>query len=518
MSSEDYGLSTVREVLLDAPPGALDGDLDTDVPSLVVELGQDVPGRLRTIDLAEPVETPDRIPATAFYSRLGRLLTLLDAICILVAVGLVVPWANPAWSSVWEVCLVLTAIALGWTAVFRGHGMHTPQLASGAEEFRKVLSSASVGALLTGFLLAGSTAISGRAIAAVWGLAIVLEMGTRRVARWRVAKLRKDGRLLFRTVIVGTNKEAGALSMMLHHPELGYEPVGFVAAESPASSPNGLSVVGHIKHLHDLLWEHDIECIFVASSAVAPKDMLKVTQAARQGGADVRISANIPDLFFSRLAVQSMGDVTSLALRPVQLSGGQALVKRVLDVVVASIVLVLSLPVWAAIAVAIRRGSPGPVFFKQPRVTKGGNVFTMLKFRTMVEAADQITEEAEMDRTEAFFKVDDDPRLTSTGKFLRRFSLDELPQLINVIRGEMSIVGPRPLPAEQVAANLELLEPRHEVRAGMTGWWQTNGRSHLGPLDSVRLDLFYIENWSLALDLYILLKTVGAVWSGRGAY
>ncbi len=120
--------------------------------------------------------------------------------------------------------------------------------------------------------------------------------------------------------------------------------------------------------------------------------------------------------------------------------------------------------------------------------------------------------------TGPIFKIHDDPRMTPLGRWRRKTSIDELPQLLNVLRGEMSIVGPRPLPAEQVAANLELLAPRHEVRAGMTGWWQTNGRSEVDADEALRLDLFYIENWSLALDLYILLKTIGAVSSGRGAY
>jgi lipopolysaccharide/colanic/teichoic acid biosynthesis glycosyltransferase len=165
------------------------------------------------------------------------------------------------------------------------------------------------------------------------------------------------------------------------------------------------------------------------------------------------------------------------------------------------------------IAVAIRLDSRGPVFFHQERVTKDGRIFRMHKFRSMRTDVD-----AALDTTRPFFKLQSDPRLTRVGAFLRRFSLDELPQFWNVITGEMSIVGPRPLPADQVAANPELLSPRHVVSAGVTGWWQTNGRSGVTPEEALRLDLFYIENWSLTLDMYVVLKTFGAVVGRQGAY
>jgi lipopolysaccharide/colanic/teichoic acid biosynthesis glycosyltransferase len=137
----------------------------------------------------------------------------------------------------------------------------------------------------------------------------------------------------------------------------------------------------------------------------------------------------------------------------------------------------------------------------------------MLKFRTMIVYAD-----SPVDTSAPFFKLQSDPRLTRVGAALRRVSLDEMPQLWNVLRGDMSLVGPRPLPADQVAAHLEVLRPRHEVPAGLTGWWQINGRSDVTPGEAIRLDQFYIENWSLSLDLYIVLKTFGAVVSQRGAY
>jgi exopolysaccharide biosynthesis polyprenyl glycosylphosphotransferase len=251
----------------------------------------------------------------------------------------------------------------------------------------------------------------------------------------------------------------------------------------------------------------------VASTSVSAEDIFEVTQVARQERTEVRLSANLAQTLTSRLTLQKVGGAIALSIRPVRLTRTQVAMKRAFDVVTASAALVVSLPLWAAIAIAIRLSSHGPVLFRQERVTKGGRVFQMLKFRSM-----RLDVDSPADTSAPFFKLQSDPRLTPVGKILRRLSLDELPQFWNVLKGEMSLVGPRPLPADQVAANLELLSPRHEVPAGVTGWWQINGRSGLTPEEAIHLDQFYIENWSLPLDLYILLKTFGAVLGQKGAH
>ena len=270
---------------------------------------------------------------------------------------------------------------------------------------------------------------------------------------------------------------------------------------------------GGIDELDRLVHEQDVDCLFVASTGISLEEMSSVSQTARRAGIEVRVLANLPQTLTSRLSLLKVGPAIALALKPVRLSGRQAAMKRAFDLVVASAALILTAPLWVVIAVAIRLDSRGPVFFSQERVTKDGRIFRMHKFRSMRTGAD-----AALDTTRPFFKLQSDPRLTRSGAFLRRFSLDELPQFWNVITGDMSIVGPRPLPADQVAANPELLSPRHVVPAGVTGWWQTNGRSRVTPEEALRLDLFYIENWSLALDLYVVLKTFGAVLGRQGAY
>jgi lipopolysaccharide/colanic/teichoic acid biosynthesis glycosyltransferase len=207
-------------------------------------------------------------------------------------------------------------------------------------------------------------------------------------------------------------------------------------------------------------------------------------------------------------------------LRPPVFAGVDWAVKRTFDLVVATVVLVVGFPLWLLIALAIKLDSRGPVLYHDLRVGLGERDFGMLKFRTMLSGAEHLQDrlETQNEASGALFKMRDDPRVTRVGRVLRRFSLDEVPQVLNVLRGEMSLVGPRPLPLR----DFELLEPwhrkRYHVLPGMTGLWQISGRSALSFDDLVRLDFYYLENWSIWLDVTILLKTVPAVFAQEGAY
>jgi exopolysaccharide biosynthesis polyprenyl glycosylphosphotransferase len=202
------------------------------------------------------------------------------------------------------------------------------------------------------------------------------------------------------------------------------------------------------------------------------------------------------------------------------LTGSQALAKRAFDLVLSVVGLLGLSPILLGTAIAVRISSRGPALYRQRRIGQRGRPFTMLKFRTMERDADTQVEELRLMHgvADVMFKLPDDPRVTSIGRFLRRFSLDELPQLFNVLRGEMSLVGPRPPLPEEVAVYEDWQFDRLEVRPGITGLWQASGRSELSFEECVRLDLFYIENWSLAYDLYIIMKTIPALFSRRGAY
>jgi exopolysaccharide biosynthesis polyprenyl glycosylphosphotransferase len=455
------------------------------------------------------------------YRRIAAALAVTDVACVLTALLLArVLRFDLARLTPEYVVAILVGVGL-WVPVFHAYGLYAVRHLSASEEFRRTIGAASIGALLVVLTSYWShSELSRQWVALTWAFAVIFELVARRLWRFHVWRLRSDGRLALRTLIVGSNQEAGSLSTALATPRLGFDALGYVSTGEPAGhSPNGLRALGGVDDLAQLIRLNSVDCVFVASSAVSPADTLKVVQAARQTGAEVRVSANLPQILASRLSVQPVGrDVMAISLKPVRLSGTQSLVKRAFDLTVALLVSFVSLPLLAGIALAIKLTSRGPVLFRQQRVTKGGVAFTVYKFRTMLQNGDSLLGDRLADVSSPFFKVEDDPRLTMVGKFLRKLSLDELPQLLNVIKGDMSLVGPRPLPVDQVAANLELLGPRHEVPAGVTGWWQVNGRSDLSPEEALRLDLFYIENWSLAYDLFIIAKTVPVLLSSRGAY
>jgi exopolysaccharide biosynthesis polyprenyl glycosylphosphotransferase len=413
--------------------------------------------------------------------------------------------------------LAVVAVApLLWVIVFRAFNLYTPQHLSPSDEFRGIIGATSLGIVLVVMASYWSKSSFPRAwLGLSWLLALLLELATRRGWESYRLRLKRHGKLTLRTLIVGTTGEATRLAEILKDAASGFTPIGYVGTVDPPVPATGLAVVGDIGDLRRLVREHDADCFFVASASASADDLLQVTQVARQERTEVRISANLSQTLTSpsRLTVQKVGGAIALSVRTVRLTRTQVALKRTFDLVLASTALAISLPLWAAIAIVVRLSSPGPVFFHQERVTKAGQVFRMHKFRTMTVNVD-----SPVDTSAPFFKLPSDPRLTPVGRLLRRLSLDELPQFWNVLKGEMSFVGPRPLPADQVAANLELLSPRHEVPAGMTGWWQINGRSGVSPEEAIHLDRFYIENWSLALDLYIVLKTFGAVLGGRGAH
>jgi exopolysaccharide biosynthesis polyprenyl glycosylphosphotransferase len=448
------------------------------------------------------------------YRAIAISLAFSDAACIvaaLIAIYQIRYSTRPMPAR--ELAVVVVAPML-WVAAFRAFNLYSPQHLSSSEEFRGIIGASSLGIVLVVMASYWSKSAFPRAwLGLSWLLALLLEFVTRRGWETYRLRLKRDGRLALRTLIVGVKGEAARLAEILKDPTSGFTPLGYVGTIDPSAPANGLAVLGDLGDLRQLVREHDADCFFVASTSVSAEDILQVTQIARQERTEVRVSANLSQTLTSRLTLQKVGGAIALSIRPVRLTRTQLAMKRAFDVVLALAALVVTLPLWAVIAITIRLSSQGPVFFHQERVTRGGRTFRMHKFRTMKVDAD-----SPVDTSAPFFKLHSDPRLTSAGRVLRRLSLDELPQFWNVLKGEMSLVGPRPLPADQVAANLELLSPRHEVPAGMTGWWQINGRSELTPEEAIHLDQFYIENWSLSLDLFVLLKTFGAVLCQRGAH
>jgi exopolysaccharide biosynthesis polyprenyl glycosylphosphotransferase len=260
--------------------------------------------------------------------------------------------------------------------------------------------------------------------------------------------------------------------------------------------------------------------LIVADAGLGEQELLEIVEAAHKLAVRVRVAPRTTELLLERGEYVPGQAVPLYELRPPIFAGADWALKRTFDVVLAAVIVVVAMPVWLLIAAVIKLDSRGPVLYADPRVGLGEREFRMLKFRTMVKGAarDQQALESANEAGGALFKIRDDPRLTRVGRGLRRFSVDEIPNVLNVLRGEMSLVGPRPLPVR----DHNRLEPWHRRRSnvlpGMTGLWQIAGRSNLPFDDLVRLDFYYLENWSVWLDVTILVKTLPAVIGRRGAY
>jgi exopolysaccharide biosynthesis polyprenyl glycosylphosphotransferase len=456
--------------------------------------------------------------ALAGLRRMSALLVGLDVLTILIALASV-QLAGAGSLGSRDFLLVAAVAPVVWVGIFHSFGLYGLHHLSAPEEFRRVISATTLGVLV---IIVGGVwwqhALDRPSLGLAWLVGLFAELGVRRAVRWRIGKGRADGSLALRTVIVGTNVEAESIADALSLPVRGFVPVGFVATAAANGHRLPLPVLGTIEQLSDVIRRTSAECVFVASTAVSSLDVYEVSRCCRRADAEMRVSANAGEILTSRVSVHQVRDLMVFAVRSARLTRTQALLKRSFDVVIASAGLAVTLPVMAVVALAVRATSSGAVLFRQERITKDGRRFTVYKFRTMLVDSERRLGAEVFDLTQPFFKVRRDPRLTRIGGLLRSWSLDELPQLWNVVRGDMSLVGPRPLAADQVEANRDLLDARHEVRAGLTGWWQINGRSEVDVAQALKMDLFYIENWSLALDLYVLLKTVGVVLARKGAY
>jgi len=294
----------------------------------------------------------------------------------------------------------------------------------------------------------------------------------------------------------------------------------FVGALAPDSDGVDLPLLGDVQDLPAILESERVDELIVTDTDFRDRELLEIVSHAHRKGVQVRIAPKATELLTQRAEFVPGQGVPLFELRPPAFVGIDWFVKRGFDLVVSGLVLLVGLPLWLGIAAAVKLSTHGPVFFRDRRPGLGEREFGMLKFRTMyVDAAGRQDElEASNEADGPLFKIREDPRVTPVGAFLRRFSLDEIPQLWNVLRGEMSLVGPRPLPTRDYEQLGGWHRKRYLVLPGVTGLWQISGRSNLGFDDLVRLDFYYLENWSIWLDISVLVKTIPAVLSGRGAY
>ena len=321
-----------------------------------------------------------------------------------------------------------------------------------------------------------------------------------------------------RVILVGAGESLVRLRASLESARSGltYEFVGVVA---PDAVP-GFQLLGARPQLAEVLDEVKPDELILTEADFDERAVLAVVEQAHRQGIKVRLAPDTTELLVQRGEYVPGQGAPLFELRPPVLTGWDWAVKRGFDLVVSVLVVVIGLPLWALVAVAIKLDSRGPVLFVDRRIGVGEREFGMLKFRTMVAEAPELQPklEPENEAEGALFKIREDPRVTRVGRFLRRFSLDEIPQVVNVVKGEMSLVGPRPLPLRDYQLLEDWHRRRYAVLPGMTGLWQISGRSGLSFDDLVRLDFTYIENWSIWLDISIIVKTIPAVITRRGAY
>jgi exopolysaccharide biosynthesis polyprenyl glycosylphosphotransferase len=322
-----------------------------------------------------------------------------------------------------------------------------------------------------------------------------------------------------RALLVGEENEVREL-----HRTLGFGRAGidyeFVGVVSPSANGMPLPVLGDLAALPGVLDSYRLDELILTEADFDDRQLLEIVDQAHRRGVKVRVAPKTSELLTERAEYIPGQGVPLFELRPPVFAGTDWLVKRTFDLVVSALVLVVGAPLWLAVAAAIKLTSPGPVLYRDRRIGLNETEFGMVKFRTMRAgaAALQPALEAENEASGALFKIRDDPRVTRVGRLLRRLSLDEIPNVLNVLRGEMSLVGPRPLPVRDFERLEDWHRKRYLVLPGMTGLWQISGRSHLSFDDLVRLDFYYLENWSIWLDISILVRTLPAVFARRGAY
>lgn len=416
-----------------------------------------------------------------------------------------------------------------WIPILALNGLYGARpLAPVSDEIRKVFHAVNLSIMgIVGLSFFLKVDLSRGWLVLAWFCCLGLLVSLRILVRKTFHLLRARGRLASRVLVVGGNEEGRAIVRALQrYPWYGLRPVGFLLGGGEKVDEigpvNGLPMLGRAKEAASAVARSGAEVVIVAGTAMTDE---KLAQLYRELQAlpvvvEIKLSTSALNVAASRVQVEPLDGLTLLTMRRAQLPGPQAAVKRVFDVVGSLGTLMVTAPLLLACAIAVRLGGPGGILYRQVRIGRLGKPFVMFKFRTMYPDADKMIEELS-DRNQAegvLFKIRDDPRITRVGTFLRRWALDELPQVFNVLKGDMSLVGPRPpLPAE-VARYDKWLQARLKVRPGITGLWQANGRHELDFADYVRYDLFYVENWSLAMDLHIMWKTIPAIVSRRGSY
>lgn len=463
----------------------------------------------------------------AWLTRQARWLMVADGLVALLAaaLALLVRFGHHLGSPGYALYVAVTAaVPLVWVGtLYLGRCYEHRFLGEGADEFGRVFESAvRMFATLAVVLFATNWELARGYAVIVLPLVTVGSLLVHLTGRLLLRRAERQGVVNQRVLIIGTERATAEMVRNLVRAEASFEIVGALVDRCESELIEGVPVVGGSSDASSVVSSLDVDAVAVAAwSTFSQQELRKFAWELEGSDIDVLVTPNLTDVSGPRISVRPVGGLPLLHVEQPEFTGVRRILKGAFDRGLALLALILLAPFFAVVAVAVRLDSRGPALFRQTRVGRGGREFSMLKFRSMTVDAEERLVDVRSENVHEdgpLFKAQNDPRITRVGGFLRRTSLDELPQLWNVVRGTMSLVGPRPPLPREVATYEDDAQRRLLVKPGLTGLWQISGRSDLSWEDSVRLDLYYVENWNLFLDLSILVRTVRAVIAARGAY
>ena len=419
---------------------------------------------------------------------------------------------------------LIYGLPTGWLLVLLSAGAYSlPHLQSGMVEYQRVALGSGILAGIVGiacYLV--SFDLSRGFFVLLFALGLPALLLGRLVRRRILKRLRRSGAFHVPVVVAGSPTHVDEVTRVLRRETwLGYRVMGAVTPADIDETACGLPVLGKVSDVVNLVKDTDVHAVIFAEGSFPDSQHFKrMAWELEEHDTQMIVVPALTDISSERLTARPVAGLPLVHVERPRAMEASRWVKRAFDIVGSSLLLLVSAPVIAAVAIAIKLEDRGPVFFKQTRVGRRGEEFECLKVRSMVVDAEarKAELEAQNEGSGVLFKIAKDPRITNVGHFIRRYSIDEVPQFWNVLRGDMSLVGPRPaLPKEVAQYDIDTVR-RLDVRPGLTGLWQVSGRSNLPWDETVRLDAYYVDNWSVMQDLTILMRTAGAVLGSRGAY
>lgn len=460
---------------------------------------------------------PRRYASRLFYSDVIVILITLATASLAAGPGL---FASVSWPGGPRVSYIaaLTILGVLWLIALDATDTRDRHIVGhGPDEYRRITNaSIVVFAATVAIVFFLGMSMSRLLIAVVFPLGLLLLLLSRWIWRQWLRRRQRAGEYLHRAVVIGESSKVKHVAKQIRRTHgSGYQIVGVITNKGPSEGVPDLDVLGDIAHAEAALDDANIDALIIAGSDdLDPDTMRRLGYAVSDRDIQLIMAPALTDVAGPRLHNTPVAGLPLVQVDFPRMEGAQRFLKRMFDIIGSSLFLVLLLPVFLAVAIAIRVDGPGKIFYRQERIGRGGRTFGMRKFRSMVaDADDQLATLLDLQGSsdKPLFKINDDPRITKVGRFLRRHSIDELPQLINVFLGEMSLVGPRPQRDSEVALYDDIAHRRLLVKPGMSGLWQVSGRSTLSWEETIRLDLYYVENWSLTQDIIILFRTVRAV-------